>query len=198
MQWDERYAATDYFYGTEPNDFVRERCGAIPTGGDVLCLGEGEGRNAVFLAQQGYRVVALDQSAIGLRKAQQLATERGVRIGTVVANLDGYRMEPARWDGIVSIWCHLPSALRAAVHAQVVDGLKVGGVFLLEAYTPEQLKHGTGGPKDVALLPTLVELRRELAGLEFGQAVELERVIHEGQGHDGLSAVVQIVARRRT
>ena len=198
MQWDERYAATNYFYGTEPNDFVREQCRAIPKGGDVLCLGEGEGRNAVFLAQQGYRVVALDQSAIGLRKAQQLAAERGVRIDTVVANLDGYRMEPARWDGIVSIWCHLPAALRAAVHAQVVDGLKVGGVFLLEAYTPEQLKHGTGGPKDVALLPTLAELRRELAGLELVHAVELERVIHEGQGHDGLSAVVQIVARRRT
>jgi SAM-dependent methyltransferase len=198
MQWDERYAATDYFYGTEPNDFVRQRCGTIPTGGDVLCLGEGEGRNAVFLAQQGYRVVALDQSAIGLGKAQQLATERGVRIETVVANLDGYRMEPARWDGIVSIWCHLPRTLRAAVHRQVVDGLKVGGVFLLEAYTPAQLRHGTGGPKDIDLLPTLDDLRGELAGLEFEHAVEVERVIHEGQGHDGLSAVVQIVARRRT
>jgi hypothetical protein len=142
-------------------------------------------------------VVALDQSAIGLRKAQQLATERGVRIETVVANLEGYRMEPARWDGIVSIWCHLPAALRAAVHRQVFDGLKVGGVFLLEAYTPEQLKHGTGGPKDVALLPTLAELRRELAGLELVHAVELERVIHEGQGHDGHSAVVQVLARRQ-
>jgi hypothetical protein len=121
-----------------------------------------------------------------------------VRIETVVANLDGYRMEPARWDGIVSIWCHLPRTLRAAVHRQVVDGLKVGGVFLLEAYTPAQLRHGTGGPKEIDLLPTLADLRGELAGLEFEHAVEVERVIHEGQGHDGLSAVVQIVARRRT
>ena len=198
ISWDERFAADGYYYGTAPNDFLREHHAAIRPGGDVLCLGEGEGRNAVFLAGQGYRPVALDQSTVGLDKARRLADERGVRIETVVANLDGYRMEPARWDGIVSIWCHLPAALRAAVHAQVVDGLKVGGVFLLEAYTPEQLKHGTGGPKDVALLPTLAELRRELAGLEFEHAVELERVIHEGQGHDGLSAVVQIVARRRT
>lgn len=197
VHWDERYAATDYFYGTEPNDFVRERCGAIRPGGEVLCLGEGEGRNAVFLAEQGYRVVALDQSAVGLRKAQQLATQRGVRIGTVVADLDGYRIEPQHWDGIVSIWCHLPPSLRAAVHRQVVDGLKPGGVFLLEAYTPDQLRHGTGGPKEVALLPTLADLRDELAGLELVHATELERVIHEGQGHDGLSAVVQVLACRR-
>jgi SAM-dependent methyltransferase len=196
--WDERYGAAGYFYGTEPNDFLRERCAAIPAGGDVLCLAEGEGRNAVFLAAQGFRVVAVDQSAVGLRKAERLATERGVAIETVAADLDGYRIEPGRWDGIVSIWCHLPAGLRAVVHRQVVDGLKIGGVFLLEAYTPAQLRHGTGGPKSVDLLPTLAELRRELAGLEFVHAEERERVIHEGEGHDGLSAVVQVVARRRS
>ena len=196
MSWDERYGASGFFYGTEPNDFLRERCAAIPAGGDVLCLAEGEGRNAVFLAGQGYRVVAVDQSAVGLGKATQLAADRGVRIETVVANLDGYAIEPGRWDGIVSIWCHLPTALRAAVHRQVVAGLKAGGVFLLEAYTPAQLQHGTGGPKDIDLLPTLAALRQELAGLDLLHAVEIERVIHEGQGHAGLSAVVQVLARR--
>lgn len=197
ISWDERFATTGYYYGTAPNDFLRERHAAIPAGGEVLCLGEGEGRNAVFLAAQGYRPVALDQSAVGLEKAQRLAAERGVHIETVVANLENYRIESARWDGIVSVWCHLPAGLRAVVHAQVIGGLKVGGAFLLEAYTPEQLRHGTGGPKDVALLPTLAELRRELAGLELEHAAELERVIHEGHGHDGPSAVVQVVARRR-
>ena len=196
MSWDERYGASGFFYGTEPNDFLRERCAAIPAGGDVLCLAEGEGRNAVFLAGQGYRVVAVDQSAVGLGKATQLAADRGVRIETVVANLDGYAIEPGRWDGIVSIWCHLPTALRAAVHRQVVAGLKAGGVFLLEAYTPAQLQHGTGGPKDIDLLPTLAALRQELAGLDLLHAVECERLIHEGQGHAGLSAVVQVLARR--
>ena len=195
--WDERYAATDFFYGTAPNEFLRVRCSEIRRGGDVLCLGEGEGRNSVFLAEQGFHPLAIDQSTVGLNKAQQLAASKGVRIETVAADLADYRIEPGRWDGIVSIWCHLPSALRAEVHRQVVAGLKVGGVFLLEAYTPAQLAHGTGGPKDVDLLPTLSGLREELAGLELVHAVECERVVQEGGGHTGLSAVVQVVARRR-
>ena len=196
--WDERYGAAPYYYGTEPNDFLREHFKAIRPGGEVLCLAEGEGRNAVFLAQQGFRVLALDQSAVGLRKAEQLAAERGVRIETVVGDLDGYRIEPGRWDAIVSIWCHLPAGLRAAVHGQVAPGLKVDGVFLLEAYTPAQLGRGTGGPSTADLLPTLAGLRRELAGLELVHAEEIERVVHEGKGHHGLSAVVQVSACRRT
>jgi SAM-dependent methyltransferase len=197
ISWDERYGTAEYFYGTEPNDFLREHCTEIRRGGDVLCLAEGEGRNAVFLAQQGFHPLALDQSPVGLDKAMQLATAKGVRLETVVADLAAYRIEADRWDGIVSIWCHLPSALRNVVHRQVVAGLKVGGVLLLEAYTPAQLAHGTGGPKDLDLLPTLAALREELAGLELVHAVELERQIHEGPGHHGPSAVVQVVARRR-
>jgi len=195
--WDEKYGAPGHYYGTAPNDFLREHCAAIPAGGDVLCLAEGEGRNAVFLAQQGFGVVAVDQSPVGLQKAEQLAAERGVKIGTVVADLANYRIEPGRWDGIVSIWCHLPQPLRTAVHRQAVAGLKVGGAFLLEAYTPAQLHYGTGGPKTVELLPTLAGLRSELEGLDFVHAEEREREVHEGHGHTGLSAVVDIVAVKR-
>lgn len=195
--WDEKYGAPGHYYGTEPNDFLRERGAAIPAGGTVLCLAEGEGRNAVFLAQQGFRVVAVDQSPVGLRKAEILAAGRGVSIKTVVADLADYRIAPDHWDGIVSIWCHLPQPLRAAVHRQVVAGLKTGGAFLLEAYTPAQLGYGTGGPKSADLLPTLAELRTELAGLDLVHAAESEREVHEGQGHFGLSAVVDIVAVRR-
>jgi len=197
ISWDERYGTADYFYGTEPNDFLRARCSEIRRGGDVLCLAEGEGRNAVFLAQHGFHPLAVDQSPVGLDKAVQLAAAQGVHIDTVVADLAAYRIEEGRWDGIVSIWCHLPSALRAAVHRQVVAGLKIGGLFLLEAYTPAQLAYGTGGPKDADLLPTLARLREELVGLELLHAAELERVIHEGTGHAGPSAVVQVVARRQ-
>jgi SAM-dependent methyltransferase len=194
--WDERYAGEGFFYGTEPNDFLREHAAEIPAGGRVLCLAEGEGRNAVFLAGLGYSVVALDQSAVGLRKALKLAEARGISITTLHANLDSYRIEPGSWDAIVSIWCHLPTALRAMVHGQVVDGLKPDGLFLLEAYRPEQLQFGTGGPKAVDMLPTLAQLRVELSGLEFVHAAELERDVHEGQGHSGHSAVVQVLARK--
>jgi len=195
--WDERYGAADYYYGTEANEFLREHCSAIRRGGDVLCLAEGEGRNAVFLAQQGFRPVAVDQSAVGLAKAERLAAARDVQIHTVLADLAGYQIEPMEWDGIVSIWCHLPAPLRVAVHHGVVTGLKVGGVLLLEAYTPAQLAYGTGGPLSADLLPTLQQLRDELKGLEFVHAIERERTVHEGGGHHGLSAVVQVVAHRR-
>jgi len=197
ISWDEKYGAPGHYYGTEPNDFLREHHAVIPAGGRVLCLAEGEGRNAVFLAQQGFEVVAVDQSPVGLRKAEALAAERGVRIETVVADLADYRIEPGRWDGIVSIWCHLPPLLRAEVHGQVVAGLKRGGAFLLEAYTPAQLDYGTGGPKSIDLLPTLADTRAELDGLDLVHAVEREREVHEGQGHFGLSAVVEIVAVKR-
>jgi SAM-dependent methyltransferase len=196
VSWDERYGTDRYYYGTEPNEFLQAQVSSIPAGGDVLCLGEGEGRNAVFLAAGGYRVAALDQSPVGLQKAQRLAAQRGVRLETICADLTDFRIEPQHWDGIVSIWCHLPSRLRAEVHRQVVAGLKPGGAFLLEAYTPAQLRYGTGGPRSADLMPTLAQLRDELAGLELVEAVERERVIHEGQGHDGLSAVVQVVARK--
>lgn len=132
--WDERYAGESFFYGTEPNDFLREHAAEISAGGRVLCLAEGEGHNAVFLAGLGLSVVAVDQSAVGLRKAVQLAEARGASITALQANLDSYRIEPGSWEAIVSIWCHLPTSLRAKVHVQVVDGLKPGGVFLLEAY----------------------------------------------------------------
>jgi hypothetical protein len=107
-----------------------------------------------------------------------------------------YHIEPSAWAAIVATWAHLPPMLRRAVHAQVVAGLRPGGVFVLEAYTPAQLAFGTGGPKDPALCMTLVALRDELSGLEFLVARECERDVIEGTGHTGRSAVVQVCARR--
>lgn len=194
--WDERYADERFFYGTQPNDFLRVHAAAIRPGGRVLCLGEGEGRNAVFLAGLGHAVVALDQSAVGLHKALQLAAARGVSITALQTSLENYSIEPGSWDAIVSIWCHLPVSLRGKVHGQIATGLKPGGLFLLEAYRPEQLKFGTGGPKDEDMLPTLAQLRGELSGLDFEYAAETERDVREGQGHAGQSAVVQVLARK--
>lgn len=195
MNWNERYATNEYAYGTEPNDFLVEQARLIP-GGPVLCLAEGEGRNAVFLAGRGHAVTAVDGSATGLAKAQALATSRGVALTTHVADLADWRIEQGAWAGIVSIWCHLPPGLRRAVHVAVVQGLRPGGVFVLEAYTPAQLAFGTGGPREAQLLMTLGTLREELAGLEFVVAREVEREVHEGAFHNGRSAVVQLVARK--
>lgn len=196
MIWDQRYASADYVYGTEPNEFLAETICGLNCGGRALCLAEGEGRNAVFLARQGYEVHAVDASAVGLAKAERLARERGVHIVTEVANLDGYRIDPRAWDLIISIFCHLPAAVRRALHREVVAGLRPGGHFVLEAYTPAQRALGTGGPPDAALMMTLTELREELAGLHFEQAREIERDVHEGRLHTGRGAVVQLIARK--
>ena len=197
--WNDRYAASDeYVFGTAPNDFLARCALRIPAGGRVLCLAEGEGRNAVFLAELGYDVTAVDQSAAGLDKAAALAAARGVRIRTEVADLADYRIEPESWAGIVSIFTHLPQELRARTHAAAVAGLRPDGVFILEAYTPEQVKWKTGGPVgSPELLMTLEALRAELAGLNLIIAHEINRDVVEGSGHTGHAAVVQICGRKR-
>lgn len=193
--WDERYDTADFAYGREPNAFLAGKSGMIPPG-DVLCLAEGEGRNAVFLAKQGHRVVAVDSSAVGLAKAARLAEDNGVRIETVTADLAGYAIEPGRWDAIVSIFCHVPPQVRRALHRQVAEGLRPGGLFILEAYTPAQLALRTGGPPAEELMMTLAGLREELMGLEFVEGREIERDVVEGRLHTGRGAVVQVVARK--
>lgn len=194
--WDERYGTADgYVFGTAPNDFLATHAGSIPPG-PVLCLAEGEGRNAVFLAQRGHTVTAVDQSSVGLAKARQLAAQRGVTITTTAADLADYRIEPGAWSGIVAIFAHLPAPLRQRVNAQIVAGLRPGGVYLSEVYSPAQLAFGTGGPKDPALLVPLADLCAELAGLDLVIARECERDVIEGTGHTGRASVVQILARR--
>ena len=194
--WNERYGEPGFFYGTEPNDFLVANAERLPPKGEVLCLAEGEGRNAVFLARRGFRVTGVDGSAVGLAKARALATERGVEIQTVVADLEAFELGVARWDAIVSIWCHTTAALRARLHRAVVAALRPGGVFLLESYTPKQLEYNTGGPRTADLMMTLAAVRDELAGLELVSAEETVREVHEGPHHDGPSAVLQMIARK--
>ena len=193
--WNNRYAAPQYIYGETPNAFLAEMASKIPDG-PVLCLAEGEGRNAVYLATLGHRVTAVDQSAAGLAKAQRLAAARSVQIETRIADLESFAIKPDTWSGIISIFAHLPSAIRRRVHAEAVRGLRPGGVFVLEAYTPAQLAFDTGGPKSPELLMTLAALRDEFAGLELLIGREIEREVIEGAGHTGRGAVMQILARR--
>lgn len=193
--WNERYAVTDYVYGEAPNAFVAESASQIPAG-PVLCLAEGEGRNAVYLATLGHRVTAVDQSEVGMAKARRLAASRGVAIETVVADLENFSITRDSWAGVVATFAHFPPLVRRRVHREVVAGIQSGGVFILEAYTPAQLAFGTGGPKSPELLMTLAALREELAGLDLLVGREIERDVIEGGGHNGHGAVVQILARR--
>lgn len=194
--WDERYNTADFAYGKTPNDFVKSEYWRIPKPGKVLCLAEGEGRNAVFLAKKGYEVTAVDLSTVGLQKAERLANEHKVNISTIATDLADYEFEKNNWDGIVSIAAHLPPQLRTHIHKQVVESLKPGGIFILEAYTPKHLEMpGSGGPppSQKNRFMSLYELKNELNGLQFLIAQEIEREIYEGKYHYGESSVVQIV-----
>lgn len=195
--WDERYGnAPAFYYGTEPNDFLREQSSRLKPDSEVLSLAEGEGRNAVFLASRGHRVTAVDGSAVGLKKLEGLAREKDVQVTAWVADLAQHDIGHERWDAIVSIWCHLPPALRRKVHRACVEGLKPGGVLILEAYRPEQLNYKTGGPPSAEMMMTRAGLEEELEGLKFEILEERLREVHEGQGHRGMSAVVQVLARK--
>lgn len=193
--WDARFAGNDYFYGVAPNDFLAAHAGTIPAG-PVLCLAEGEGRNAVHLATLGREVTAVDQSAAGLAKAGRLAAGRGVRLHLVQADLAHYALGELAWAGIVWIFLHLPPARRRDLLGRVVAGLAPGGVLVLEVYSPAQLARGTGGPREPDRLASLIDVQADLPGMEFLVAREIEREICEGVGHHGLSAVVQVLARK--
>jgi SAM-dependent methyltransferase len=193
--WDERYGAEAFAYGTEPNDFLRANAGRLPKG-RVLCLAEGEGRNAAFLAGLGYTVTAVDFSAEGVKKTQRLAREKGVTVTAVHADLATWTAPDASFEGVVAIFAHLPPPVRRLVHGWVARALTPGGVFLLEAYSPAQLALNTGGPRDAAFLMTPASLREELQGLTIESAVEIEREVREGAFHTGRAATVQAIARR--
>lgn len=193
--WDERFGGPGYTYGVEPNELLVESVGYLPAGGHVVSLGEGEGRNAVFLAARGFRVTAIDGSAVGLAKAKELATERGVDVTFVQGDLTKVDLPDA--DAFVSIFCHLPSAARKEVHRRAWEKLRPGGVFVIVAYRPEQLAHKTGGPKDPDMLVRLADVRADFAGGEELVAADVERDFVEGRLHTGIGAVVHGVFRKK-
>lgn len=195
-QWDQRYDIDEYVYGTEPNDFLREQVQRIPANGKVLCLADGEGRNGVFLARCGYEVTSVDASEIGLSKARKLAALHHVELTTECADLANYDLGTASWDAIVSIFCHVPPVIRQQIHRSVHTALRPGGVFILEAYTPDQPRFKTGGPPE-SMADHLMSsnlLINELINCNVIYCRDIEREIHEGSLHNGHSTVVQCIA----
>jgi len=198
--WDRRYSRRGFAYGAEPNDFLRQQAPKqIPTsaGSRVLCLGEGEGRNAVFLASLGHACTCVDFSRTGLAKARALGVEHSVRLRTVAADLANYDPGPeGSWDAVVSIFCQPEPSTRIRMHAACARALRPGGVFLLEGFTPRQLLFRTGGPSEPERLFTAAMLAKDFASFDVILSRDVEREVIEGSYHTGLSAVTQLVARK--
>lgn len=191
--WDERYGVEGYAFGDQPNDFLVEVAPMLVKG-DTLMLGDGEGRNGVWMAQQGHRIVTVDLSAVGVAKAMDLAMQRGVSIDARVGDLDSFDMGQEQWENIVSIFCHEPSELRRRVHANVKTALRPGGRFVLESYNAANIGRGVGGPQSDDITVELSELESDFADWAWEIHREVDRSIVEGNFHSGRSSTVQFVA----
>jgi len=194
--WDQRFAEPGYKYGTEPNAFLREQAIRLAPASRVLVPGDGEGRNGVWLAEQGHAVTSVDYSQVGLEKARALAATRGVSLATQCVDLADWAPEAASLDAVVLIYTHLPSAIRQQAHRRLARGLRMGGWLILEAFHPEQLLHASGGPKDADMLYTPEQLTADFDGLLKPVLVwHGETPLLEGSGHQGLAHVTRWVGQ---
>lgn len=192
--WDAKFAVEHYQYGQNANAFLVAQAARLPTAGHALVPGDGEGRNGVWLARQGLEVVSVDGSAVGLAKARALAEAQGVGLTTIQADLGAWDWPVGQFDVVASIFLHLPVPVRAAAHAGMAAALKPGGLLILEAFRPAQLGRGSGGPRDVDLLYSASQLAEDFTGLAILSLEETEAELDEGPLHQGLGAVVRLVA----
>jgi SAM-dependent methyltransferase len=193
--WNQKFDRDDYFYGIEPNAFIKEQCeGMHLKDAHVMCLGEGEGRNALFLAEKKADVVALDASDIGLAKALHLCKEAGHHISAMHQDLETWEPVCSFYDLIVASYVHLPEPLRSRTFANVIATLKPRGIFVAEYFSIKQLEYKSGGPKMPELLYEIELLRATLDPLDVKIEI-LEEVIttlDEGPGHQGEACVIRV------
>lgn len=195
--WNERYAGEHYHFGVEPNAFLASQQARLRVGMSCLAVADGEGRNGVWLAEQGLDVLAVDSSPVALDKARRLARERGVTLQVELADLMQWDWPAGRFDVVAAIFIQFaPPPLRAQMFGRIERCLKPGGLLLLQGYTPRQLEYRTGGPSQVENLYTESLLRESFADMEVLHLAEHDSVIREGVGHDGLSALIDLVARK--
>ncbi|MFP4080125.1 MAG: SAM-dependent methyltransferase [Ectothiorhodospira sp.] len=194
--WDNRFAASEYVYGTAPNAYLLAHHALYRPGQRVLCVGDGEGRNGVWLARRGLEVTSVDFSRQALAKAEALAQHHGVVVNTVCADLVGWDCPRDHFDHVVSIFLHLPPPQRRMVHASMFRALRPGGWLLMEAFHPEQVHHDSGGPRDLNMLYSSITLREDLMDGEFRELAEVAVHLDEGPGHQGRAAVTRALIRR--
>jgi SAM-dependent methyltransferase len=188
-KWDSRYSTDRFVYGTEPTRFLLEQIHKLPRG-RALCLAAGEGRNAVFLAQQGYQVLAVDISAKGLEKTKLLATARGVSVKTLVADLETYDLGQNQWDLITNFYYHKPS-----IYKRIMPALKPGGMFILENFSVDQPKTNRFGPKNPKRLVEPNSLLQLFSGYRIRYYEDTVVPIDEGM-HKGRGAVVRLLVQK--
>jgi SAM-dependent methyltransferase len=198
--WDARYAPEPYAYGEAANAFLVAQGGRLKPGMRALVPGDGEGRNGVWLAEQGLAVDTLDLSARGVAKARRLATARGVGLNAMQADVLAWVWPHEAYDVVALIYLHLAADERRVLHEKALAALKPGGLLILEAFRPEQLAAqaagARGGPREARLLYTRADLAADFAGQDILELAEARAVVEEGALHVGASEIVRAVVRR--
>jgi SAM-dependent methyltransferase len=197
-RWEARFATPDYAFGKEPNYFLKSRQKLLPRRGRALAIADGEGRNGVWLAEQGLEVVSLDFSPAAQKKARALAAERGVKVAFVQSDVHAWDYPQAAFDVVVEIFAQFSAPSDRAIKWRGISrALKSGGLLVIQGYTPKQLQYGTGGPKRVENLYTRTMLEHEFGDFRDLNIVEEERDMREGAAHAGMSAVIGLTATKR-
>lgn len=195
--WDQRYSSDDYHFGTEPNAFLASQRHTLKPSMKCLAVADGEGRNGVWLAQQGLEVVAVDSSPVAIAKAQKLAAERGAQVKFELVDLLQWQWPVAEYDVVVGIFIQfVPASQRPAMFENMKRALKPSGLLLIQGYTPRQLEYKTGGPSQADNLYTEPMLRELLSDMQIAHLAEYDAHIAEGVGHHGMSALIDVVAKK--
>lgn len=198
QMWDARFAREDYIFGTAPNVFLTQQAQRLAPGMRALCVADGEGRNSVWLAQQGLTVVAFDIAPRGVAKARRLAERCGVRVDYRVASVEAWDWAPEAFDVVAAIFVQFAApAVRARMFEGMLTTLVPGGWLLLQGYTPRQLEYGTGGPPCAEHLYAPALLRAAFGAHDIVELREHDDVLSEGTQHAGLSALIDCVVRKR-
>jgi 2-polyprenyl-3-methyl-5-hydroxy-6-metoxy-1,4-benzoquinol methylase len=197
QRWNERFSAEGYLFGTAPNAFLAGQKHRLQPGMSALSVADGEGRNSIWLAQQGLRVTAFDFSPIAVRKARDWAGQAGVDVEYSVADIEDWDWDARQFDCIVAIFIQFASPpARARIFHGMTRALKPGGLLILQGYTPKQIEYRTGGPPHAENMYTAGLLRGSFGALDILHLAEHEDVVSEGRGHNGMSALIDLVARR--
>jgi len=197
-RWEARFSAPDFVFGTEPNEFLRSQAHLLPRSGKVLAVADGEGRNGVWLAQQGLDVLSVDFSQAAQAKARALAKQRNVSLRIECVDVIAWDYPENAFDVVAAIFIQFANpAERQRIFAGIRRALKPGGLLLMQGYRPEQLNYKTGGPSAVENLYT-----EEMLAEEFADFADLtirvhDSTHHEGAGHDGMAALIDLVGRKR-
>lgn len=196
-RWEGRFAVDHYVFGTEPNAFLRAEAHRLMPGMRVLCIADGEGRNGVWLAGQGMQVTSQDFSPRAQDKVRALAAKTGATLDLMLVDITEYDWPPEAFDAVVGIFFQfLGPEARTEAFRGIRRTLRPGGLILIQGYGPKQLEYGTGGPKVAENLYTEALMRDAFGDLSECDVRSYDAEVQEGPGHAGMSALVDMVARK--